>query len=159
MKNLGMKVTIENVPRFDNNTRKISWNQLKVNTISISVFPNYFNGLGFFHEKKGKIFKRQQRLSWQKFRQINVSLKNFFMNWFDGKKICVAVIFTLFHTVQHATFFAEISLNRLFSLPKMFSRNFFEWEQIFHFEIISSSVTFVDFTIFLAKSKFPQFSQ
>ena len=35
----------------------------------------------------------------QKFRQFNVLLKNFTINWFDGKQICVAVIFSFFHTV------------------------------------------------------------
>ena len=36
--------------------------------------------------------------SWN-FRQINILLKNLTVNWFDGKKVGVAVNFSFFHTV------------------------------------------------------------
>ena len=36
----------------------------------------------------------------QKFRQINVLLKNFTVNWFDEKKFCFIVNFSFFHIVM-----------------------------------------------------------
>ena len=68
-----------------------------------------------------------------KFRQINVLLKNFTLNWFDGKNL---------HSVKNTRFFsraflAKISWNQQFyyvkKLLSWFDEIFFRWEWIFHF--------------------------
>ena len=49
----------------------------------------------------------------QKLRQINVLRKNSTINWFDGKKIYVAVNFSFFHSLEITEIYSHVFMAKI----------------------------------------------
>ena len=128
---------------------KFSWNQVFSNffikTLFSQLLAKKYIRVNFrnFHTmvqcaQCGKLQTFTATVYSQKFRQINVLLKNFTISWFDGKKIAwLAVNFSFFHTVTYCMWRLHIgTLSQFYYHSQKFSVKLFSMFRLNYFSKI-----------------------